>query len=135
MELELRNGSHPPLEMEIDIFRPLNQLSKEGVCLFLVVGEWLSALKGIHSPGCRMSSAFKGVPRPRVSSLEYQRSYLRYQSFNTPLKADSFLQSLKCTSLNEDGHVSSRLIRLRCLSLKKNSQFHVVIGRHCLGGY
>lgn len=72
MELELQNGSHPPLEMEIDIFRPLNQLSKEGVCLFLVVGEWLSALKGIHSPGCRMSSAFKGVPRPR------DREYLRW---------------------------------------------------------
>ena len=29
MELDLRNGSYPPLEMEIDIFRPLNQLSKE----------------------------------------------------------------------------------------------------------
>ena len=72
MELELRNGSHPPLEMEIDIFRPLNQLSKEGVCLFLVVGEWLSALKGIHSPGYRMSSAFKGVPRLR------DREYLRW---------------------------------------------------------
>ena len=63
MELDLRNGSHPPLEMEIDIFRPLNQLSKEVAECHLLSKEYLDR---------ETASIFVGISTLILAISEFQ---------------------------------------------------------------